>query len=69
MDLENPHPQFIFNRVLQILDLSLPVMNNTEKINWKKYSVSTFRNVIIKSITNTDTESTELRSSTRVQAN
>ena len=49
--------------------LSLPVLNNNEKSIEKKYSVSIFKNLIIKSITNTDTESTELCSSTRVQAN
>ena len=49
--------------------LTLPVLNNTEKNTEKKDSVSIFRKLIIKSITNTGTESTELCSSTRVQAN
>ena len=52
-----------------IADLSLPVLNNIEKnIEKKKYSVSKSKNLIIKRITNTDTESTELCSSTRVKA-
>ena len=49
--------------------LSLPVLNNNEKNTEKNDSVFIFRKLIIKSITNNDIESTELCSSTRVQAN
>ena len=59
---------FAFTTVVGCLMRSLPVLNDTEK-KWKKYHVSIFKNSIIKSITNTDNKSTELCSSTWIQAN